>query len=156
MWSDEAYNNELTDTKRALTLWAERCQGIGHIAIDDDPGYWRIAVEPDQSALCPIELIIRRDRQFDLAVAQSMIEDQPITDFTYFTALFEAVGEGRATIETYWSAATHQWLATRTLVALRDHEHWDRLERTALGERLGIDNAIIETRRFAPYLPHQE
>ena len=151
MLSDESFSNLLTDTKRALVDWADRYDGAADIVVEDDPSYWRIHALPAEASLCPIELVLRPDRNYDLVIADASVEDQPIESFELFTALFAAVAEGEPIVRTYSSRATMQLLGTTTHVPLPDGTTWHGERLTALGERLGLDDALVSERRFARY-----
>ena len=151
MLSDEAFSNSLTDTKRALESWADRYDGAVDIIVEDDPSYWRIHALPSEASLCPIELVLRPDRNYDLVIADAATEDQPIESFELFIALFEAVAAGKPIVRTYSSRATMQDLGTTTSVPLPDGSAWSVQRLTALGERLGLDDAVVSERRFATY-----
>ena len=151
MISDETYNNRLTDAKVALSDWAEKNAAGAHITIDQGDLYWRICAEPLERSICPIELIFRDDRNYDIAVADASLEDQPIVDFEVFPPIFEAVSGGNVVTRSYFSRTTQQLLATRTIVPLADYDDWEVWNKTALGERIGIADSLIEDRKYARY-----
>ena len=151
MLSDDAFSNLLTDTKRALMAWADRYDNSIDIVIDDDPSYWRIHALPSEASLCPIELVLRPDRNYDLVIADAAVEDQPIERFELFTELFEAVAVGEVVVQTHFSRATQQQLGTTTRVPLPDGTDWSAERLTALGKQLGLADAIVSERRFAGY-----
>lgn len=152
MLSDEGYNNQLTDTKHRLAAWAEANRAGAHIQIDDDESYWRIISEPYQPSLCPVELVLREDRHYDLSIARAAQEDQPIEDFALFTELFEAIARGAPFVRSYRTTATMQLLATETVVPLPGRDDWRVIQRTTLGERLGLADALIDEQHFASYV----
>lgn len=151
MLSDDAFSNSLTDTKRNLQAWADRYEGVVDIVVEDDPSYWRIQALPAEAALCPIELVLRPDRKYDLVIAEASVEDQSIERFELFTEIFEAVSAGEPIVRTYSSQATGQLLGATTHVPLLDGSEWFAERLTALGERFGRDGALITERRFARY-----
>lgn len=151
MLSDEAFGNLLTDTKRALTEWADRYETAAEIIIEEDSGFWRIQSLPSEPALCPVELLLRPDRNYDLVVMDASVEDQPIEQFEFFIELFEAVAAGLPIVRTYTTHATQQLLGTTTVVPLENGTEWRVESRTTLGERFGSANALVVERRFAAY-----
>ncbi len=152
MISDETYNNRLTDAKRALADWAERNAAGAHITIDEGDLYWRIFAEPVEVSICPIELIIRDDRNYDIAIADAAAEDQPIVDFELFLPIFESVSDGNVISRSYLTRMTRQLLAQRTIVPLANYEDWDVLNKTTLGEQVGLTDCLIDDRRYARYV----
>ncbi len=153
MLSDEGYNNQLNDVRRALTMWAETHDACARVQIDENDLYWRISAQPVQASLCPIELVLRTDRHYDLAIADAAVEDRPIEDFSLFPALFDAVAAGTPRVSTYRTAATGQLLATETLVPLPSREDWRVQHVTPLGRTLGLTAALVEEKLFAAYAP---
>lgn len=151
MISDESYNNQLADTKAALTNWAEKNSAGARITIDQDDLYWRIAAEPYENSICPIELIFSSERKYDIAIAGASLEDQPVESFDIFLPIFDAVASGSAITRTYLTRTTHQPLATRVIVPLEDHPDWEVSTLTALGEQMGLSDSLIEDRKYARY-----
>lgn len=151
MLSDDAFGNQLTDTKRALEAWAERYDKAAEIVIDEDAGFWRIQVEPSEASLCPVELVLRSDRCYDLIVFDASVEDQPIERFDFFVELFNAIAEGLPVVRTYHSRATQQLLGKTITVPLGNGEAWYIEDMTALGDQRGLGDAVVSETRFAPY-----
>lgn len=151
MISDETYNNRLTDAKAALSHWADRNASGARITIDQGDLYWRIFAEPIEMSICPVELIFRDDRNYDIAVADASVEDQPIVDFDLFLPIFDSVAEGNVITRSYLTRTTHQLLAKRTIVPLVNYDNWVVLDKTALGERLGLADCLVDDRRYARY-----
>ena len=151
MISDETYNNRLNDAKAALSDWAERNAAGARIMIDQGDLYWRIFAEPVELSICPIELIFRDDRNFDIAIADASAEDQPIIDFEVFPPIFESVSDGRVITRNYLTRTTRQLLARRTIVPLTGYDNWDVWNKTTLGEQIGLTDCLIRDRRYARY-----
>ena len=151
MISDETYNNRLTDAKAALSAWAERNAAGARIIIDQGDLYWRIFAEPVELSICPIELIFREDRNYDMAIADASVEDQPIVDFDMFLPVFDSVAQGSVITRSYLTRTTRQLLAKRTIVPLVSYDDWDVWNKTALGERIGLTDCLIKDRRYARY-----
>ncbi|MEM7750504.1 MAG: hypothetical protein AAF346_19810 [Pseudomonadota bacterium] len=156
MLSDEAFGNLLIDIKRALEAWADQHRTAAEIIIENDPSYWRIHAYPSEAALCPVELVLRPDRNYDLVIDNASLEDQPIERFDLLTELFDAIAAGKPVVRTFASQATQQLLGTRTIVALSDGSEWRVDQLTLLGEKLGLEGAIVTERRFASYDVRQQ
>lgn len=151
MLSDDAFGNQLTDTKRALEAWAERHHTAAEIIIDEGAGFWRIQVAPSEASLCSVELVLRHDRCYDLIVLEASVEDQPIEQFEFFVELFDAIAQGLPVVRTYHCLATQPLLGTAMTVPLANGEAWYIEDLSALGQQRGLGDAVVTERRFAPY-----
>ncbi|MGI9523134.1 MAG: hypothetical protein ACR2PG_15965 [Hyphomicrobiaceae bacterium] len=151
MLSQENFNRQLTETQAHLSEWAESYQDIAEYEIEDEPSFWRIAVEPRLVSLCPIELVLRADRQFDLILCDATIEDQTIDDLNLFKDIFRSVADGAVILRRHVSPATDLHLGDTAIVRRAHKDSWSHTRLTAAGRRMGLTMAIDLDRTFAPY-----
>ncbi|MGI9409369.1 MAG: hypothetical protein ACR2OV_04800 [Hyphomicrobiaceae bacterium] len=149
--SDENYNNQLNDTKSALIQWSEHNSAGAEMIIDGTSTYWRISARPAEPSLCPIELILRSDRKYDLAIASATVEDREIESFALFHELFDSVAAGRPFSRAFISRNTSQHLGMTTTVPLSELPDWEFRILTPLGEVCGLEDALVEERHYARY-----
>ena len=119
--------------------------------VEETSTYWRISARPSEPSLCPIELILRSDRKYDLARASATVEDEDIENFELFRELFESVAAGRPYSRTFISRNTSQHLGTITTVPLKSLPVWEFRVLTPLGELSGLADALVEERHYARY-----
>ena len=154
MLSDDVYRAQSGATIAELEAWLHSLRAVAHVDIGSDAASWRAAVTPRAAEACPVELVLRQDQRFDIAIAGENHEEQPVESFGLFLPLLHAVAAGDVIVRSLRTGATGAQLDVETIVG-RDATTplpWRRKRILAAGRRLAGDReAVSSERHFAPY-----
>jgi hypothetical protein len=152
MYSDDVYRNHLGETIAALEDWARDNRDVATIETSSNAAYWKLSVMPHAAGACPIELLLRADQRFNVAIGGEVYEDKPVDKFDFFAMLVRAIARGNVERINVLNALTGALEAIETRVTLEDGWAWIGERRIASRGSHKIDSAQeLRTRRFVPY-----
>lgn len=151
MYADDIFRRELSALTAKLAAWADGLRDAGTFDIREGSGYWSLRARPATPGACPLSLVLRNDQKYDLALDDQRFEDRPIEHFSFFSALAQAVGEGRIERKILSTAATGEPLFLEIIVLMADGQRWS--ERRARANIPSLTGELVED--TLPYLPYR-
>jgi hypothetical protein len=153
MFSTDVYRTKLLTTFEQLKALAQPLTGVALVDHVATPDFIKLALVPNVANACPVELMLRTDQLYDIAVGTEFYEDCPVDTFDDFAPLVRAIIEGNVTQRRHTSRATNTERAIETIVQLpngtvwrKGHVHGDA------GPVIAEADTLISTRNFVPYL----
>jgi hypothetical protein len=148
--SDDVYRAKLTKTFHDLKRFAATLTGVAHVDLQETPDFVKLSALPLAAGACPVEMMLRADQLYDIAIGTEFYEDCPIDDLGLFELLLAAVVRGDVVQRHTVSVATETHHAIETIVHMVGRAAWRR------GHVLGVcpptGDVIARDRRFLPYL----
>ena len=120
MVSDAAYSSMLDQTIASLKAWTGFVADVARVEDDSDESAWRLSLTPQSPRACPIAIVLRLDRSYDLRIAGETYEGRPIASLDLFLPLIDAIAEGRVLTRRVFSATTGLPHGVSTVVTLAD------------------------------------
>ena len=151
MLSDDVYQTRLRTTVTALEQWLTGLRAVASIETARDAASWRVAITPHVVEGCPLELVLRTDRQFDFSVGPETYEDQAVDTLDTFQPLLEAIAAGKVKTCRWSTAATGNLVRVATRVAPDGGARWQRSRAIGLFGWTNAANLIRSDRHYAPY-----
>jgi hypothetical protein len=118
-----AFDETVTDLRSWLVARADRSRGN-----------WRVRVKPVAVTACPFELILCRDRCFNLTIGGETYKDRVPDALGLFHPLFAAIVAGQVVTRTLVSLATGSVREVDIRVRLADDVVWKTSRKTALAD----------------------
>ena len=150
MYSDDVYRAKLRATVAELREMLAGLEGSAKVSLDLTDQGARIALSPLAEGACPVELMVRADQHFDIAVGALLYEDRPVERLELFKPLIDAIVNGAVVERRYRSALTGLETGRETLVTLTDGSRWTdgRVDWSGdTAERLAEDRIFLPYRR---------
>jgi hypothetical protein len=151
MLSDDVFRSKLGQTAAALKAWTGFVADVARPEVDEAPGTFRLALTPATPEACPVDVELREERRYDLAVGEEVYEDLPLDSLDDVLPLLEAVTAGRVFTRRLLSPATGALLGIESHILAEGRPPWigrRLLDGVAAGD---LDDAIIEDRHYVPY-----
>ena len=152
MLSDDVYRAGLAASfaalKRAVEPWAD----VAMIDTAETADFARLSLIPHANGACPVEIMLRRDQFYDIALGSEFYEDCPVDTFDLFLPLIMAVTRGDVIQRRHLSAATGSERAIATIVTLPDGALWQRGHaHPAIANAIPDEATVFNDRSFLPY-----
>lgn len=151
MLATDAYLAKLEQTIASLKAWTGFIADVAAIEASDGANSWRLAIRPKAPQACPLELLLRRDQHYDIALGSEVYEDQPADDLDLFLGLVKAIAEGRVVTRTERSMATGATIAIETMVATGEGRRWVRRRQLPVAAVADPEQVICHDRHYTPY-----
>jgi hypothetical protein len=152
MLSDDVYRAKLATTFAALK---QRAAALGDVALVEavaTPHFVKIALVPHAANACAVEIMVRGDQRYDIAVATEFYEDCVVDDLGLFELLMTAITRGDLVQRRHLARATGAERAIETIVHLSGGAVW-RQGHTHPDVAKAIDDreTVFADRTFVPY-----
>lgn len=151
MLATDAYLAKLEQTIASLKAWTGFIADVAAIETSEGASSWRLVIRPRAPQACPVELLVRHDQLYDIAVAGEVYEDQPAEDLELFLPLLEGIAEGRVVTRTEQSRATGAVYAVETRIAAPPGRTWVRRRETPAAKIADPELTICYDRHYTPY-----
>lgn len=152
MESDTVYRDDLERTIASLEAWARDYSDVSEVHYFSEGFNWRMTSQPYVSGACALDLLLRKDRRFDLKIGSEFYDDKPIDRLDFFVMLVRAVASGHVERVDVVNALTASIDAVETRVTLEDGWAWIGERRTGLRGSRRMDSAQeLRTHRFLAY-----
>lgn len=153
MLSDDTYRAKLRQTIASVQAWTGFVADVARVEVTDQDTAWRIVMTPKSANACPVEIVLRNDRTYDLAMGGQTYVDRPLPSLDVVLPLLEAVAEGRVVTRRIASAATGLLRERRTVVTLADGTRFEAEETKPSLPAAAADAATESSERH--YLPYR-
>ena len=152
MLSDDVFRGKLraivADLERAVAPLAANAS----VDIAQTPEHTRLALIPHTQGACPVEIMLRADQMYDIAIASEFYEDCRIERLDLFQPLLMAIADGNVIQRHHVSAATGAERAVETIVTLPGGALWQKgYEDARVAGAIGDEQTVLRDRRFLPY-----
>lgn len=148
MYSDDVYRAKLRSTFADLKQSLVLLDGAAKVSVDFSEQGARLTIVPRATGACPVELMVRADQHYDIAVGALLYEDRPVERLEIFKPLIMAILDGTVVERRYHSALTGIVLGCETIVTMPFGSRWVE----GSGERAGGEGErIAEVKLFLPY-----
>lgn len=151
MLATDAYLAKLEQTIASLKAWTGFIADVAAIETGEGSSSWRLVIRPKAPQACPVELLLRHDQLYDIAVASEVYEDQPADDLELFLPLLEAIAEGRVVTRTEQSRVTGAVYAVETRIATAAGKSWVRRRALPAARLADPEQTIFTDRHYTPY-----
>jgi len=121
---DDVYAQQLQGTIEGLRYWVPSVIDVAHVSEESDSGYWRLHVAPRLAGGCPVEIVLRDNRSFDIAIAAESYEHREAMALSLFLPLVAAIIDGRVIQRRWFSTQTGALRGVESLVFLADGSVW--------------------------------
>jgi hypothetical protein len=142
-----AFDQTVADLRSLLAAQAD-CAAIEQ---EETVNYWRVRVKPVAVTACPFELILYRNRRFDLTIGPETYKNRVFDDLGLFRRLIEAIVAGQVVTRTWVSVATGSVPELETRVRLVDDVDWKITRKTALADVIPADAVEWHDHYYVPY-----
>ena len=152
MLSDDVYRTKLRATVKDLERAVAPLAAVAHVEITQTPDYARLSLIPFAAGACPVEIMLRSDQCFDIAVASEFYEDCRIDRLDLFAPLLLAISGGQVIQRHHLSAATGTERSIETIVTLPDGTLWQNgYVHERIANAIDADETLLRDRRFLAY-----
>jgi hypothetical protein len=152
MLSDDVYRSQLQAAFANLKRVAAPLADVAHIDVAETPHFARLSLLPNAVGACAVEIMLRADQLYDIALSTEFYEDCPIERFDLFEPLITAVIRGDVLQRREISIATGTERAVETVVSLPGGVRWRKGHvHTKLAHAVADDATVFHDRRFVPY-----
>ena len=152
MLSDDVFRVKLRTTFAALERAVAPLETQAQLEIAQTPAYVRLSLIPHAIGACPVEIMLRADQFYDIAIASEFYEDCRIERLDLFEPLILAVADGNVIQRHHISAATGVQREIETIVTLPGGALWQKgYEDARFANAIPDDHTILRDRRFLPY-----
>ncbi len=151
MLSDDHYRAKLQQTTAAIKAWTGFVADVADVEEGEHGEAWRLALVPHAAHACPVEILLREDRRFDLALAGEIYEDCELGSLDDLLPLIEAVVEGRVIRRVTRSAATGLLREVSTIVAMADGTVIELGRNGVVTDAEHDASGEVRDRHFLPY-----
>jgi hypothetical protein len=148
MTSDDVYRAKLRKTAADLRQAVAPLDGFAKVALETSEQGVRLVLVPLTAGACPVELMVRADQKYDIAVGVLLYEDRPVERLELFKPLILAVVDGAVVERRTVSALTGMEAGRETIVTLADGSQWRAGGQAREGDG---EEWIAEDREFLPY-----
>lgn len=148
MYSDDVYRAKLRSTFADLQQALTRLDGYAKAAVDFSEQGARLTLTPHVTGACPVELMVRADQYYDIAVGAQLYEDLPVDRLEIFKPLILAIVDGAVVERHHLSALTGVETGHETIVTMPFGGRWiEGSGARAGGERTAEDRLFLPYRR---------
>jgi hypothetical protein len=152
MFSDDVYRAKLVATFEDLKAATRSLADVALIDAVSTPHFIKLALVPHASNACAIEIMVRADQHYDIALGTEFYEDCPVKAFDMFRPLIAAVTQGFVIQRRHISRATGTEQSVETIVTLPDGRVWRKGHHHANAMTATSDADIVcDDRNFLPY-----
>ena len=152
MLADDVYRTKLQTTTAGLKQIIASLSDVAEIVVAQSPEHARFSLIPHAIGACPVEILLRADQYYDIALASEFYEDCRIENLGLFEQLIQAVANGDVIQRHYISAATGAERAVESIVTLPGGTVWHKGHvHSRLSGALADGRAVYNDRRFLPY-----
>lgn len=150
MLADDVYRSELTRTFAAMKEVAAGLADVAAVTTAATADHVRLSLVPNSPGACAVELMLRADQYYDIALATEFYEDCRIADLALFPAILKAVAAGHVIQRRAQSALTGAERSVETIVTLADGTLWRKgFAHTAAAG--AAEASVWDDKRFLPY-----
>ena len=152
MLSDDVYRSALTATFASLKRLSAELAGAAHVDSAQTRDFVRLSLIPQASGACPVEIMLRADQLYDIAIGSEFYEDCKIERFDVFEPLIAAITRGDVIQRRQISVATGTERAIETLVTLPGGSVWRKGHvHPSVAPAIAEDATVSKDKRFLPY-----
>lgn len=151
MLSDDVYRSQLSRTFADLVRETATLTDVAEVTHAQTGEYVRLSLLPYAHGACPVEVMLRADQFYDIAIGSEFYEDCRIEALGTFLPLIDAITHGHVVQRRYLSAVTDAELALETLVVLPDGQTWRKGHAFPGSPDPASERVVCEDRRFVPY-----
>jgi hypothetical protein len=153
MFSTDVYRSKLLATFEQLKAIATPLAKVALVDHLATPDFIKLALVPHAPNACAVELMLRTDQFYDIAIATEFYEDCPVENFDDFAPLIQAIAQGNVTQRRHTSRATGTERAIETLIRLPNGTHWRKGHvHPDTAPLIAESDTLTSTRNFVPYL----
>lgn len=150
--SHDVYRSRLQTVVESLRYWIPSVADAARFEEMESPEYWKMSVNPRVAGACPIELLLRSDRRFDIIIGGEIYEDLEMIAFEDFLPLVEAVSQGRVLQRRWVSTATGALREVETIVTFANGKVWSRTRiEKAVADKIPREATQRQDRHFLSY-----
>jgi len=124
MYSDDVYRARVRATIADLEEALASLSTVAALDIDLSGQGARVMLTPHAIGACPVELMLRADQHYDIALGSAIYEDCPIERLEFFKPLILAIAEGRVVQRHHISAHTGVQSGFETIVSMPFGSEW--------------------------------
>lgn len=152
MFSTDVYRSKLLTTFEQLKALASPLATVAHIDHLATRDFIKLALVPNAPNACAVELMLRTDQFYDIAIANEFYEDCPVENFDDFAPLIRAITQGNVAQRRHTSRATGTERAIETLITLPSGTLWRKGHvHPDTAPIIAESDTLISTRNFVPY-----
>lgn len=152
MLSDDVYRSQLTAAFAGLKRLSTQMSDVAHIDSAETRDFVRLSLIPHASGACPVEIMLRADQFYDIAIGNEFYEDCKIERFDVFEPLIKAITRGDVIQRRHISAATGTERAIETLVTLPGGTVWRKGHvHQGVANAIAQEATVSQDKRFLPY-----
>ncbi len=152
MFSTDVYRSKLLTTFEQLKAIAAPLTKVAFVDYLATPDFIKLALVPHAPNACAVELMLRTDQFYDIAIANEFYEDCPVENFDTFVPLIRAITQGNVAQCRHISRATSTERAIETIVTLSNGTVWRKGHVHAdAAHSIAEADTLMSTRNFVPY-----
>lgn len=126
--------------------WAPTINDVARVTEIEESEGWRFFIVPEVTGACPIEVLLRLDGFFDLALGDDAYSGLTIEGRDRLIGLLDAVAQGKIVKRHWLSTVTGAPHGVETIVSPARGEVW-----RAGPEIANPDRLVCDERHFLPY-----
>jgi len=151
MQPHDVYNRNFDVATAELDRWLPCLADVADVDREATGAYWRVALQPHVRCGCPIELMLTRAQTCDVEIGPEGLSNQPVTDFSLYLPLLQAVVDGHV-VHRRWSALATRCVLTREIVVhLADGREWSVRRVVSAGTAATEQTATASDHVYLPY-----
>lgn len=148
MYSDDVYRAQLRSTFADLRQALALLEGAAKVSVEFSDQGARLMMVPFAKGACPVELMVRADQHYDIAVGAQLYEDRPVERLELFKPLILAIVDGAVVERVYTSALTGRETGRETIVTMPFGSRWSDGRGVRQGEPA---ERVAKVRQYLPY-----
>jgi len=150
MYSDDVYRAKLRATIADLQQAVAPLAPFTAIDVDLSGQGARFTLIPHTRGACPVELMVRADQHYDIALGQAIFEDCRVEQLDVFKPLILAVADGHIVRRHHISAQTGVEMGFETIVTMPSAQPWRKVHGGEVWLGRGGE-VFMRDQRFLPY-----
>ncbi|MEQ1697051.1 MAG: hypothetical protein ABL901_14540 [Hyphomicrobiaceae bacterium] len=151
MLSDDVFRAQLSTTFADLLRTAERFTDVADLGQAQTREFVRLSMMPHARGACAVEIMLRADQHYDIAIGTEFYEDCRIQRFETFVPLIEAIAQGDVIQRRHVSAITGTERSIETLVQLPGGDVWRKGHDYTVALAIPDDGTLFDDRRYVAY-----
>ncbi len=152
MLSDDVYRSQLTTAFAALKRLAGELSDAAQAETAETRDFVRLALLPKAAGACAVEIMLRADQLYDIAIGNEFYEDCKVERFDLFQPLVTAITRGDVIQRHHISAATGTERSIETIVTLPGGEIWRKGHvHGSVAPAIPDAATLLKDRTFLPY-----
>jgi hypothetical protein len=152
MLSDDVYRAKLTATFGDLKQATAPLADVALIDTVATPHFIKLALVPHATNACAVEIMVRADQFYDIALGTEFYEDCPVETFDLFGPLIFAVAAGDVIQRRHISRGTGTEREVETIVSMPGGRVWRKGHiHHRVAEVILDSDTVFTDRSFVPY-----